>query len=128
MCGLQCGSFLYTSQLYQHSSYICKEHHSNIVLKTNVALDKCTWLYLWPSIVSVLSHISCSVLWEPMGDGKRVISLAENHVLLWDLQESSTKATVRFIIFIIAIFHCFSLSTGATSTAYRRYKAPRSVS
>lgn len=36
-----------------------------------------------------------SVLWEPMGDGKRVISLADNHALLWDLQESSTRATVR---------------------------------
>ncbi|ROL44804.1 Protein TSSC1 [Anabarilius grahami] len=35
-----------------------------------------------------------NVLWEPMGDGKRVISLAENHVLLWDLQESSSKATI----------------------------------
>ncbi|TRZ02666.1 hypothetical protein DNTS_024400 [Danionella cerebrum] len=34
------------------------------------------------------------VLWEPMGDGKRVISLAENHVLVWDLQESSSKATI----------------------------------
>jgi len=45
-----------------------------------------------------------------MGDGKRVISLAENHVLLWDLQESSSKATVRFIIFIIAVFHSPSFS------------------
>ncbi|MEQ2209123.1 EARP-interacting protein, partial [Xenoophorus captivus] len=35
-----------------------------------------------------------SVLWEPMGDGKRVISLADNHALLWDLQESSTQAMV----------------------------------
>ncbi|KAI4898441.1 hypothetical protein NFI96_000497 [Prochilodus magdalenae] len=34
------------------------------------------------------------VLWEPMGDGKRVISLADSHVVLWDLQESSTKATI----------------------------------
>ncbi|KAF7201032.1 tumor suppressing subtransferable candidate 1, partial [Nothobranchius furzeri] len=34
------------------------------------------------------------VLWEPMGDGKRLISLADNHALLWDLQESSTQATV----------------------------------
>ncbi|KAM8833636.1 EARP-interacting protein homolog isoform X2 [Synchiropus splendidus] len=33
-------------------------------------------------------------LWEPMGDGKRVISLADNHALLWDLQESSTQAKV----------------------------------
>ncbi|XP_051579209.1 EARP-interacting protein homolog [Myxocyprinus asiaticus] len=39
------------------------------------------------------SSVAC-VLWEPMGDGKRMISLAENHVLLWDLQESSTKATI----------------------------------
>ncbi|XP_055361645.1 EARP-interacting protein homolog isoform X3 [Betta splendens] len=37
------------------------------------------------------------VLWEPMGDGKRVISLADNHALLWDLQESSTQATVSNI-------------------------------
>lgn len=35
------------------------------------------------------------MLWEPMGDGKRLISLADNHALLWDLQESSTQATVR---------------------------------
>lgn len=77
--------------------------------------------------VSVLSHVSCSVLWEPMGDGKRVISLAENHVLLWDLRESSTKATVRFIIFRIAVFHWSSLSSGATSTAYQWHKTQLSV-
>ncbi|KAB0373177.1 hypothetical protein FD755_014836 [Muntiacus reevesi] len=34
------------------------------------------------------------VAWEPAGDGKRVISLADNHVLLWDLQESSSQATL----------------------------------
>ncbi|XP_077586789.1 EARP-interacting protein homolog isoform X2 [Stigmatopora nigra] len=39
------------------------------------------------------SNAAC-VLWEPMGDGKRVISLADNCVFLWDLQESSTQATV----------------------------------
>lgn len=55
-------------------------------------------LYTVPALVNHLSPVSCSVLWEPMGDGKRVISLAENHVLLSDLQESSSKATVRFII------------------------------
>lgn len=38
-------------------------------------------------------NVAC-VLWEPMGDGRRVISLAESHIALWDLQESSTKATV----------------------------------
>ncbi|ELR60995.1 Protein TSSC1, partial [Bos mutus] len=32
------------------------------------------------------------VAWEPAGDGKRVISLADNHILLWDLQESSSQA------------------------------------
>ncbi|XP_070315263.1 EARP and GARP complex-interacting protein 1 isoform X1 [Odocoileus virginianus] len=32
------------------------------------------------------------VTWEPAGDGKRVISLADNHILLWDLQESSSQA------------------------------------
>ncbi|XP_064412481.1 EARP-interacting protein homolog isoform X3 [Latimeria chalumnae] len=35
-----------------------------------------------------------NVVWEPMGDGKRVFSLADNHLLLWDLQESSTKAVL----------------------------------
>lgn len=37
---------------------------------------------------------SLSVTWEPTGDGKRVISLADNHILLWDLQESSSQAAV----------------------------------
>ncbi|CAB1330730.1 unnamed protein product [Coregonus sp. 'balchen'] len=41
---------------------------------------------------SAHGNASC-VLWEPMGDGKRVISLADNHALLWDLTESSTQAT-----------------------------------
>ena len=40
-----------------------------------------------------------SVLWEPMGDGKRVMSLSDNHALLWDLQESSTQATVKYTHF-----------------------------
>ncbi|RLW12303.1 hypothetical protein DV515_00000740 [Chloebia gouldiae] len=31
-------------------------------------------------------------MWEPMGDGKKIISLADNNILLWDLQESSAKA------------------------------------
>uniref|UniRef100_A0A8C9EEY9 EARP and GARP complex-interacting protein 1 n=1 Tax=Phocoena sinus TaxID=42100 RepID=A0A8C9EEY9_PHOSS len=34
------------------------------------------------------------VAWEPTGDGKRVISLADNHILLWDLQESSSQAVL----------------------------------
>lgn len=34
-------------------------------------------------------------MWEPMGDGKKIISLADNNILLWDLQESSNKAEVR---------------------------------
>lgn len=42
-----------------------------------------------------LSVSSLSVAWEPAGDGKRVISLADNHLLLWDLQESSSQALVR---------------------------------
>ncbi|KAG8124226.1 hypothetical protein E2320_019516 [Naja naja] len=29
-----------------------------------------------------------------MGDGKKLISLADNHLLLWDLQQSSTKAVL----------------------------------
>ncbi|XDV42610.1 hypothetical protein PO909_011240 [Leuciscus waleckii] len=45
-------------------------------------------------IESICPPADTRVLWEPMGDGKRVISLAENHVLLWDLQESSSKATI----------------------------------
>ncbi|KAB1267083.1 EARP and GARP complex-interacting protein 1 [Camelus dromedarius] len=34
------------------------------------------------------------VVWEPAGAGGRVISLADNHVLLWDLQESGSRAAV----------------------------------
>ncbi|XP_057597494.1 EARP and GARP complex-interacting protein 1 isoform X2 [Hippopotamus amphibius kiboko] len=34
------------------------------------------------------------VAWEPAGDGKSVISLADNHILLWDLQESSSQAVL----------------------------------
>ncbi|KAG8512335.1 EARP and GARP complex-interacting protein 1 [Galemys pyrenaicus] len=37
---------------------------------------------------------SACVMWEPTGDGKKVISLADNHILLWDLQESSSQAPV----------------------------------
>ncbi|XP_010130262.1 PREDICTED: protein TSSC1, partial [Buceros rhinoceros silvestris] len=36
-------------------------------------------------------NMAC-VMWEPMGDGKKIISLADNNILLWDLQESSAKA------------------------------------
>ncbi|KAF7247612.1 hypothetical protein EYD10_06454 [Varanus komodoensis] len=36
-----------------------------------------------------------SVAWEPMGDGKKLISLADNHLLLWDLQESSSQAVTE---------------------------------
>ncbi|XP_045404924.1 EARP and GARP complex-interacting protein 1 isoform X2 [Lemur catta] len=38
-------------------------------------------------------NMAC-VTWEPMGDGKKVISLADNHILLWDLQESSSQAVL----------------------------------
>ncbi|XP_059261064.1 EARP and GARP complex-interacting protein 1 isoform X2 [Mustela nigripes] len=34
------------------------------------------------------------VAWEPAGDGKKVISLADSHILLWDLQESSSQAVL----------------------------------
>ncbi|XP_034856174.1 EARP and GARP complex-interacting protein 1 isoform X2 [Mirounga leonina] len=37
------------------------------------------------------------VMWEPTGDGKKVISLADNHILLWDLQESSGRAVIYCI-------------------------------
>ncbi|KAB0405661.1 hypothetical protein E2I00_011913, partial [Balaenoptera physalus] len=40
------------------------------------------------------------VAWEPAGDGKRVISLADNHILLWDLQESSSQAVVFIKIYL----------------------------
>lgn len=53
------------------------------------------WFYVSFCLCSCVSLCIYSVLWEPMGDGKRVISLADNHALLWDLQESSTQATVR---------------------------------
>uniref|UniRef100_A0A8C4Y1R7 EARP complex and GARP complex interacting protein 1 n=1 Tax=Gopherus evgoodei TaxID=1825980 RepID=A0A8C4Y1R7_9SAUR len=38
-------------------------------------------------------NMAC-VIWEPMGDGKKLISLADNHLLLWDLQESSSNAVL----------------------------------
>ncbi|KAM6367660.1 EARP and GARP complex-interacting protein 1 isoform 3-T3 [Alca torda] len=38
-------------------------------------------------------NMAC-VMWEPMGDGKKIISLADNNILLWDLQESSAKAVL----------------------------------
>uniref|UniRef100_H3DN50 EARP complex and GARP complex interacting protein 1 n=1 Tax=Tetraodon nigroviridis TaxID=99883 RepID=H3DN50_TETNG len=54
-----------------------------------------------PQTLELLCHLennshsnTACVLWEPMGDGKRLISLADNHALLWDLQESSTQATI----------------------------------
>uniref|UniRef100_A0A8C8F982 EIPR1-like beta-propeller domain-containing protein n=1 Tax=Oncorhynchus tshawytscha TaxID=74940 RepID=A0A8C8F982_ONCTS len=54
-----------------------------------------------PQNLELLCHLdnsahgnTSSVLWEPMGDGTRVISLADNHALLWDLTESSTQATI----------------------------------
>ncbi|XP_073424253.1 EARP and GARP complex-interacting protein 1 [Dendrobates tinctorius] len=39
------------------------------------------------------SNMAC-VTWEPLGDGKKVMSLADNYLMIWDLQESSTKATL----------------------------------
>ncbi|XP_034015663.1 EARP-interacting protein homolog [Thalassophryne amazonica] len=57
-----------------------------------------------PQSLELLCHLdgtngnAACVLWEPMGDGKRVISLADNYALLWDLQESSTQATVSSTI------------------------------
>uniref|UniRef100_A0A8C9SWM9 EARP complex and GARP complex interacting protein 1 n=2 Tax=Scleropages formosus TaxID=113540 RepID=A0A8C9SWM9_SCLFO len=54
-----------------------------------------------PQALELLCHLDnaaqgnmACVLWEPMGDGKRLVSLADNHVALWDLEASSTKATV----------------------------------
>ncbi|RMC17324.1 hypothetical protein DUI87_05905 [Hirundo rustica rustica] len=41
-------------------------------------------------------NMAC-VMWEPMGDGKKIISLADNNILLWDLQESSAKAEIYCI-------------------------------
>lgn len=45
-------------------------------------------------LLTLGTSASLSVTWEPTGDGKRVISLADNHILLWDLQESSSQAAV----------------------------------
>ncbi|XP_070284728.1 EARP and GARP complex-interacting protein 1 isoform X3 [Myotis yumanensis] len=41
--------------------------------------------------VAAHGSVAC-VVWEPTGDGTRVISLADNHLLLWDLQASSSRA------------------------------------
>lgn len=50
-----------------------------------------------------------SVMWEPTGDGKKVISLADNHILLWDLQESSTQAVVSEKDITVTVFALDSL-------------------
>ncbi|MGH0114387.1 UNVERIFIED_CONTAM: hypothetical protein FKN15_005869 [Acipenser sinensis] len=54
-----------------------------------------------PQTLELLCHLDntahgnmACVLWEPMGDGKRLVSLADNHVQLWDLQGSSNKAVI----------------------------------
>ncbi|XP_069431290.1 EARP and GARP complex-interacting protein 1 isoform X2 [Ovis canadensis] len=48
----------------------------------------------FPSLLSFGHLWSCSVAWEPAGDGKRVVSLADSHILLWDLEGSSSQATL----------------------------------
>ncbi|XP_036729656.1 EARP and GARP complex-interacting protein 1 isoform X2 [Balaenoptera musculus] len=48
---------------------------------------------LSPGPPSAHGSTAC-VAWEPAGDGKRVISLADNHILLWDLQEGSSQAVL----------------------------------
>ncbi|CAM9619831.1 EARP and GARP complex-interacting protein 1 [Lampetra fluviatilis] len=35
-----------------------------------------------------------SVLWEPLGDGSKAVTLSDNHLLCWDLKESSTQAVL----------------------------------
>uniref|UniRef100_A0A8C4Q1V3 EARP complex and GARP complex interacting protein 1 n=1 Tax=Eptatretus burgeri TaxID=7764 RepID=A0A8C4Q1V3_EPTBU len=55
-----------------------------------------------PLALDLLCHLesnnqtstTSSVLWEPMGDGTKVITLADNHLLCWDLKESSTEAVL----------------------------------
>ncbi|XP_060677662.1 EARP-interacting protein homolog isoform X3 [Hemiscyllium ocellatum] len=54
-----------------------------------------------PQTLELLCHLdnttygnmSC-VLWEPMGYGTKIASLTDNYILLWDLQESSSKAVL----------------------------------
>ena len=62
---------------------------------------------LWRQINGASS--SCSVVWEPTGDGRRVISLADSHILLWDLQESSSQAVVsdRATVSCVVSFYMF---------------------
>ncbi|XP_006515184.1 EARP and GARP complex-interacting protein 1 isoform X2 [Mus musculus] len=47
---------------------------------------------------SAQGNVAC-VVWEPMGDGKKVISLADSHILLWDLQPSSSQAVIFLLSF-----------------------------
>ncbi|KAM7079523.1 EARP and GARP complex-interacting protein 1 isoform 2-T2 [Molossus nigricans] len=51
-------------------------------------------LELLCSLDSAAHGSTACVVWEPTGDGKRVISLADNHLLLWDLQGSSSQAVL----------------------------------
>lgn len=59
-------------------------------------LQSCVWPIVLRGVCpsSRSSFSVLSVTWEPMGDGKKVISLADNHILLWDLQQSSGRAVV----------------------------------
>ncbi|XP_052041972.1 EARP and GARP complex-interacting protein 1 isoform X1 [Apodemus sylvaticus] len=55
-------------------------------------------------------NVAC-VVWEPMGDGKKVISLADSHILLWDLQPSSSQA----VIFLFSFEQCPSYQLASSA-------------
>ncbi len=44
-----------------------------------------------------------SVLWHPSGESTSMLSLADNHILMWDVDASGKSAKVLIIIIIIII-------------------------
>lgn len=47
----------------------------------------------------VYGNMVC-VVWELMGDGKKIILLVDNYILLWDLQESLSQVVLVSLVFL----------------------------
>ena len=49
--------------------------------------------------ILILSVSFFSVIWHPSGESGNVITLADNNILMWDVEASGTNATVSKISF-----------------------------
>ena len=62
---------------------------------------------IWPQIIFHFEYLVCfycSILWEPQGDGSKIISISDNNIVKWDLKASSSQAQVNFL-FLNAIVY-----------------------